>query len=388
MDDITIEAFARNKEVELRNIRDRLRRREFSFSPLRAVAIEKKRGGYRPILIPTVGDRIVQRAILHLISEPLKPHVSYSNSFAFRQGAGVRSAVAQLCQELRSGRRYVVVVDIVDFFASIDSELLYRDLEEVLPDETLTPILKRLQNWEINDLANLPMHKRRCFPEAGKGVPQGSALSPILSNFFLRAIDKGAQELGIRTIRYADDIAIPCESLAQAEEAFDWLGSQVGALGLRIHPIGSPKSRLVEVGTGSHPGIEYLGFFLRPWGLGVRVHPCKKAIDHAKNEIDECFDVASDASLAERYLRLSYFLNSWLATYGYVCPVARERQQLLDHTQRALARLLVRKGLLGSETGLTREQRRFLSIDTVFGTADIRHAVRMTMRSTRPPTVN
>lgn len=370
-DEFSVEQFAAEAEMRIRSIRDRLHAGTFVFSPLRPVAIEKKGGnGYRPILVPSVADRIVQRAILHQISAPLAPHVSSRTSHAFRQNdSGVRSAVHRLRDEIKDGRRVVLVVDIKDFFSAIDSERLYADLRLVLPDDSLFPLLKQLQNWEINDLSSLPWNKKRCFPQAGKGVPQGSALSPILSNFYLRTLDKECEDRGLRAIRYADDIAIACESVVEAQRVFCWLAGQLDDLGLSVHPLGtSKKSRVVELRTGASPGIEYLGFFLMPSGRGVRIKPSDAAFKNALAEIAECFGIEVPAPLIERYSRLTHFLSSWVATYEQVCgrgKIDGERAKLLEWAQRCLSALLVERKLLNGR-GLTSDQRQFLGVDSVF----------------------
>jgi len=212
-DDITVAFFAKKKNVRLRNLRDRLRAGSFQFSPLRPIAIPKKgKSGYRPLLIPTVEDRVVQRAILGVIAKPLQPHVSHTHSHAFREHVGVGTAVRQLTTELERGKKTVLTVDIVDFFPSIDVERVFDDLLRVLPDDSLDGLLRQLQRWEINDLSSLPSHKRSCFPSSGRGIPQGSALSPIVSNFYLRGFDAQAKDEPFALIRYADDIAVVCDT--------------------------------------------------------------------------------------------------------------------------------------------------------------------------------
>lgn len=387
VDEITVAAFAANRETELRGIRERLRAGTYVFQPLRPVAIEKKdRTGYRPILVPTVADRVVQRAILNLVFPHLREHTSSPNSHAFREGVGVRSAVYQLREQLSAGKRVVLAVDIANFFPSIDPARLYADVAAHLPDESLLPLLKRLQGWEIGDLGALPERKKACFPDAGKGIPQGSALSPLLSNFYLRDVDREAQAAGFVAIRYADDIAVPCATVEQAQSAFRWLRSRLDLLGLKLHDLPSKKSRIVEIDGNRHKGVEYLGFFLIPRSTGVKIKPAERQFANAQQQVAEFFSPAERLPLAQRYDRLGYFLNSWLSTYGYVCEnVDAERAHLLDCAQRSLTNLLVSKGLLRAGVPLSSELREFLGVDAVFrragGTAKVRQAVRAAARS-------
>lgn len=369
-DDVSVEDFSHHAEHSLRGIRHSLDAGTYAFSRLRPVAIAKRDGKtFRPLLIPTVADRIVQRAILHEIERHLAPLVTSPNSHAFRSDANVRSAVYQLRDELKAGKRFVLIVDIVDFFSSVDSDRLFTELRSVLPDSSLDPILGQLKNWEIEELKNIASYKRDCFPQAGKGVPQGSALSPILSNFFLRDLDRDGASNSFLTIRYADDVAIACESHDAAVAAYEWLKNRTDALGLEIHPLGSKKSQIHSIGD-KNQGIEYLGFYLRVSASGINIRPSQRSIDNAIETIKGFFDSESKASLSDRYTQLSYFLNAWFGTFGYVCgSIKREREKLLRVADQALDGLLKRRGLIAPDSGFTREQRRFLGVDSIFDKA-------------------
>jgi RNA-directed DNA polymerase len=370
VDDLSVAEFAINAEHSLRGIQHDLRAGAYKFSRLRPVAIEKKDGKtFRPILIPTVADRIVQRAILQELEGHLAPHVTNPNSHAFRSDANVRSAVYQLRDELKAGKRFVLIVDIVDFFSSVDSDRLFAELREVLPDQSLDGILGQLKNWEIDELKNISSYKRDCFPQAGKGVPQGSALSPILSNFFLRNLDRDGASNSFRTIRYADDVAIGCQSYDEAVAAYEWLKKRTDALGLQIHALGGKKSQVHSL-VGKQQGVEYLGFYLRTTGSGINIRPSQRSIDNAIQTIKGFFDSKSKASLSERYTQLSYFLNAWFGTFGYVCgSIKREKEKLLRVAEDSLDGLLKQRGFVSAHSGLTKEQRRFLGVDSIFAKA-------------------
>lgn len=370
VDDISVDDFSEHAEHSLRGIRQDLKAGTYAFSRLRPVAVPKKDGKtFRPILIPTVADRIVQRAILQELERHLAPHITRPNSHAFRSDANVRSAVYQLRDELKSGKRFVLIVDIVDFFSSVDSERLFAELRTILPDPTLDRLLEQLKNWEIDELKNIASYKKDCFPLAGKGVPQGSALSPILSNFFLRDLDRDGASNSFRTIRYADDIAIACQSYDETLAAYEWLKQRTDALGLQIHKLGGKKSQIHTLGE-KHQGVEYLGFYLRITGSGTIIRPSQRSIDNAIQTIKGFFDCESKASLSERYTQLSYFLNAWLGTFGYVCgSIKREKEKLLRVAEGSLDGLLKKRGLVSMDSGLTKEQRRFLGVDSIFAKA-------------------
>lgn len=381
--DVTLEVFMQEASSQLRGIRDALRKGRYRFAPLRPVAIEKKSPGeFRPILVPRVADRIVQRAMLNAISTYLAPHVSHKNSHAFREDAGVCSAVYQLRDELRAGKDHVLIIDIVNFFPSVDTGRLFAELQEFLPDDSLNSLLNQLRTWEIDGLASLPWAKRKCFPESGSGLPQGSALSPILSNFYLRRIDSECACNGLTAIRYADDIAVPCTSLEAAQRAYGWIRTALAELNLQVPELGSRKAKIRRIGAARGQGIEYLGFYLSRFADGrISIRPSQQSFMSAKDAITAVLDPQKDDSLATRYAELTYFLNGWLSTFGYVCGVERERGQLLELAQDQLSRLLMARGLTSST--LTLEQQRFLGLQSIFAAAEMRRAVRRAVREGR-----
>lgn len=367
VDDITVESFRHNLDQEITSVQAALKRGTFRFSALRPVAIPKKAPGeYRPLLVPTVRDRVVQRAILREIAPRIVPVTAFERSHAFRSGVGVRTAVVQLAKEMRKGKRTVLVVDIEDFFPSIDETVLFDELNAFLPDNSLRSLLGQLRAWEIGELASLPVNKRRCFPKSGTGLPQGSALSPLLSNFFLRSFDAAAERSAWAVIRYADDIAVPCETADEAKEAYGWIAGELALRGLRVPPLGSRKAGITVVGEERSKGVEYLGCYLVRRSTGVSIRPARRAIDNALRHISETLSPDTPTSLGHRYVALNHFLSSWLATYSRICNgVARERTRLLNHAETELSSLLRAKGLLPRDADLTVDQREFLGLNGI-----------------------
>ena len=142
------------------------------FSLLRPVAVPKGPGKFRPILVPTVEDRVVQRALLRSIAPTVEPHVDFDHSYAFRRKRGVKDAVMALTRLIEKRDRWVLVVDIEQFFPSVDESALLARLKALLPDDSLHALLTHLFDWEVHGLPELPEAKRQCFPDAGRGLPQ------------------------------------------------------------------------------------------------------------------------------------------------------------------------------------------------------------------------
>lgn len=233
-DRVTISRF----ETELRDEFVRLRASllDDSYRPrgLRVVRIPKRNGGTRRLAIPAVRDRVVQTAVASVLA-PLWEHELSPASFAYRPGRSVGAALRRVARLRRAGQEVVVVADIDDFFDDIDHARLLRFVAAHVPDERIVRLISR---W----LAVIP---------GGVGVPQGSPISPLLSNIYLDLFDDHLLRAGLGLVRYADDMFICCRDRPEAERALRRAGELLADLGLGFNP----ENRI----TTFDDGFDFLG---------------------------------------------------------------------------------------------------------------------------------
>jgi RNA-directed DNA polymerase len=199
-----------NKEVLTENVRSR----KYKVQAILGVEIPKGNGKTRLLGIPTTTDRLLQQAVLQQINS--KFEFSFSeNSYGFRPNKSTQKAVIKAQTHINEGYQNIVDIDLQSFFDEVDHcyllELIYRKVK--CPDT-----LRLIRKWlKAPILINGKLTKRR------KGIPQGSPLSPLLSNIMLDVLDKELERQNVRFVRYADDFSIYCKTKSEARK----VGNQV-----------------------------------------------------------------------------------------------------------------------------------------------------------------
>ncbi|HFC54169.1 MAG TPA: group II intron reverse transcriptase/maturase, partial [Gammaproteobacteria bacterium] len=238
IDGQTLEDFAKDLMANLDLLRMEVRSGSYRPLPLLRVHIDKKSGGKRPLSIPAVRDRVLQTAMA-LVLTPLFEAEFEDVSFAYRKGRSVDQAVQRVIRLRDEGYRWVVDADIDDFFDEIDHELLMAEVAALVGDEE---ILRLIRQWLTGRVVD---GKRRW--RLKKGVPQGSPISPLLSNLYLDHLDEALLGENLKLIRFADDFIILCKKRRRAEEALELTEEVLEALKLSIN---EDKTRLVNFRRG------------------------------------------------------------------------------------------------------------------------------------------
>src|SRR6266851_6271056 len=188
----------------------------------------------RPLGIPTVRDRVVQKAILATI-EPIFERDFAEQSYGFRPGRGCKDALRRVDQLLKEGQTWVVDADLKSYFDTIPHEPLLKRIEEKVADGRVLELIRKYLEQGV--LENM----RAWQPEAG--TPQGAVISPLLSNIYLNPLDHLMAASGNEMVRYADDFVVLCRSEAEAQSALAVVQQWTATAGLTLHP---EKTRIVD----------------------------------------------------------------------------------------------------------------------------------------------
>ena len=193
-------------------IKDKLLRDEYRPQAVRRVEIPKPDGGKRMLGIPSVVDRLIQQGLHQVLNPIYDPNFSQW-SYGFRAGRSAHDAIRQARDHINKGKRWIVDVDLSKFFDEVNHERLLSRLRKRIEDRRVIHLIHRYLKAGI-------MEEGIVEPRT-KGTPQGSPVSPLLSNIVLDELDKELEKRGHYFVRYADDFQIYVGSKQTAERVME-----------------------------------------------------------------------------------------------------------------------------------------------------------------------
>lgn len=246
--------------------------------PARAVDIPKKKGGTRRLMIPCVTDRVVQSAATATLQPILEPQFEAA-SFAYRPGRSVKMATEAIARWRDQGFWHVVEADIVAFFDNVRHDRLLAKLDTALTGQ-------RGASEVVDLVALLSEAHARDSGVQGRGLPQGSPLSPLMSNLYLDALDERLDGHGLRIVRFADDFVVLARQRVTAEAALADIAAALAAEGLVLHDKGT---RVIDFDRG----FEFLGnLFVRSMVLQTVSDP-EEDVTHLMRQVGAADDTVA-----------------------------------------------------------------------------------------------
>ena len=339
VDGETAAEFEAALETNLERLREAAHSGRYRAPPVRRVHIPKGDGQTtRPIGIPTLSDKVLQRAVAMLL-EPIYEQDFIDGSYGFRPGRSAHDALDHLWSGLMRQRGgWVLDVDIQGFFDTLD----HGQLREMLTRRVSDGVIRRLiGKWLAAGVMDGDQWHR-----PGQGTPQGGVISPLLANIYLHEVIDAWFESEVRPrlsadavlVRYADDLVIGCQTEADARRVWRVLEQRLARFGLTLHPA---KTRLVHFKPPQHGGpkksatFDFLGF-THHWGRSRRGKPVirrKTARDRVRRTLQRANQWCRrhrHRPVAEQYRHLCRALRGHYAYFGVTGNIRAPKRVFLQ----------------------------------------------------------
>jgi group II intron reverse transcriptase/maturase len=295
IDGMTVDELPNYLRTHWPMLRDQLLAGTYQPSLVKEQQIPKSGGGMRKLGIPTVLDRFIQQALLQVLQPMFDPGFS-EHSHGFRPRRRAHDAVREAQRYIQAGRKWVVDVDLEQFFDRVNHDVLMGKLAKRIGDRRVLRLIRRY--LEAGMMASGVMTERH------QGTPQGGPLSPLLANVLLDEVDKELEKRGHAFVRYADDCNVYVQSRRAGERVMSTLRRLYAKLRLRIN---ESKSAIDLAWNRKLVGYS----FWVATGKVVKLRISKKALGAMKDRVRRITKRSGGRSMQQVAATLRSYLLGW-----------------------------------------------------------------------------
>ena len=296
IDGITINDIDNYLRQNWRLTKELIKQRQYKPQPVLRVEIPKPNGGVRQLGIPTVKNRIIQQAIVQVLTPICEPYFS-ETSYGFRPNRSCEKAIIKVLDYLNDGYEWIVDIDLEKFFDTVPQDRLMSLVHNIIQDGDTESLIRRYLHSGV--VINGQRHKTLV------GTPQGGNLSPLLSNIMLNELDKELEYRGLRFVRYADDCVITVGSEAAAKRVMYSISRFIEKrLGLKVN---MTKTKIVRPSK-----LKYLGFGFWKSAEGWKSRPHQENVQSLKRKLKKLTTRKWSIDLDSRIEKVNWLIRGWV----------------------------------------------------------------------------